>query len=95
MIKYSRRNLDKEKIMLLLSSTLIGGLYLILLFGLCFSCVVGIKAINSELKRKNQPPEQKPEQKPEKTEVYYLVEKKRTKKRKKSLQQPKQIEFKK
>lgn len=80
----------------LLSSTLLGGLYLILLFGLCFATVVGIKAVNLELKRKGAPPQptQKQPEKAEKTEVYYLVEKKRTKKTKKSLSEPKQIEFK-
>lgn len=78
--------------MYLLSSTLLGGLYLVLLFGLCFATVTGIKAINLELKRNKSQPPSTP--KSEKTEIYYLVEKKRTKKSPKTLSEPKQIEFK-
>ncbi len=78
--------------MYLLSSSLLGGLYLILLFGLCFATVTGIKAIRIELKKNKTPPP--PPEKTEKTEIYYLVEKKRTKKPKKRLSEPKQIEFK-
>lgn len=39
----------------LLASTLWGGLYLVLLFGICFGIVVGSKAILLRRARKNQP----------------------------------------
>lgn len=48
----------------LLASTLIGGLYLLILFGLCFSVVVGVKAVRIELRNRKKNAE-KPEE-PEK-----------------------------
>lgn len=94
--------------MYLLANTLIGGLYLILLFGLCFSVVVGIKAVRIELKNrrkraetpKEPPADEKkpapsptPPTKPREKKVYYIVEKKRTKRTKEQLGKPKRIEF--
>ena len=88
--------------MLLLTNTLIGGVYLILLFVLCFVSVVGIKAIHLELKRRknsppapapSEPPKEEPE-KPRTREVYYLVEKKKSRRAKSKTETPKRIEFK-
>ena len=45
----------------LLASTLIGGLYLLILFGLCFSVVVGVKAVRIELRNRKKNAE-KPEE---------------------------------
>lgn len=69
----------------LLASTLIGGLYLLILFGLCFSVVVGVKAVRIELRNRKKNAE-KPEEsekpkaepalpKPREKNVYYIVEK--------------------
>ena len=86
----------------LLASTLWGGLYLVLLFGICFGIVVGSKAILLRRARKNQP--QVPEkpavstepEKPKRTspeKVYYIVEKKRTRKSSAKYSEPKKIKF--
>ena len=86
----------------LLASTLIGGLYLIL-FGLCFSVVVGVKAVRIELRNRKKNAE-KPEEsekpkaepalpKPREKNVYYIVEKKRTRRAKETTGTPKRIEF--
>ena len=82
----------------LLASTLIGALYLAILFILCFGAVTGAKLLRRYLaarKKPSPPPAQKPEQPPppEPKTVYYLVEKKRTAKRT-EYKQPKKIDFK-
>lgn len=86
----------------LLANTLVGGLYLILLFALCFSVVVGVKALKIELRnrqRQKDTPTEAEEEKPDSTpkprekKVYYIVEKKRTKSVKQPLGKPKRIEF--
>ena len=77
----------------------IGALYLFLTFVICFILVHVIKLAYIgliSLKKKPEPPPQpqkreKPEPKPE--PVYYIVEKKRT--RKASYSEPKEIKFKK
>ena len=70
----------------------IGILYLFLTFVVCFILVhiiklafIGLKSV----KKKPEPPKKKPAPKPE--PVYYIVEKKRTKK---SYSSPKEIQFK-
>ena len=70
----------------------IGILYLLLTFSACFILVHGIKLAYLGLLSVKKPPaeEKKPEPKPE--PVYYIVEKKRTRK---SYSNPKEIEFKK
>lgn len=76
----------------------IGLLYLFLIFLFSFAVVHILKlALVGFLSLKKQPPEEeekKPEPKPEKKPepVYYIVEKKRTKK---SYSKPKEIQFKK
>ena len=87
----------------LLASTLIGGLYLLILFGLCFSVVVGVKAVRIELRnrKKNAEKREEPEKpkaepalpKPREKNVYYIVEKKRTRRAKETTGTPKRIEF--
>ncbi len=82
----------------LLAPTLIGALYLAILFILCFGAVTGAKLLRRYLaarKKPSPPPAQKPEQPPppEPKTVYYLVEKKRTAKRA-EYKQPKKIDFK-
>lgn len=82
----------------LLAPTLIGALYLAILFILCFGAVTGAKLLRRYLaarKKPSPPPAQKPEQPPppEPKTVYYLVEKKRTAKRT-EYKQPKKIDFK-
>ncbi len=74
----------------------IGILYLFLTFVICFILVHLIKLAHMGLKsvkKKPEPPpaEKKPEPKPE--PVYYIVEKKRS--RKASYSEPKEIKFKK
>lgn len=70
----------------LLASTLWGGVYLLILFGLCFGGVISVRILQQHIRdAKNAPPEPKPAQekpaKPEPTErskpkeVYYIVEK--------------------
>ena len=70
----------------------IGILYLLLTFLFCFILVHAIKLILLGVKyiRRPQEPEKRPEPKPE--PVYYIVERKRTKK---NYSNPKEIEFKK
>lgn len=70
----------------------VGILYLFLTFLFCFILVHLIKLAYLGIKSLNKPPEieKKPEPKPE--PVYYIVEKKRTKK---SYSNPKEFEFKK
>ncbi len=91
----------------LLASTLFGGLYLFLLFGICFGCVAGAKALRIELKkretvhtkksRESDPPataadqSEKHEKKQPQT-VYYIVEKKRARP-KNNYGEPKEIKF--
>lgn len=82
----------------LLAPTLIGALYLAILFILCFGAVTGAKLLRRYLaarKKPSPPPAQKAEQPPppEPKTVYYLVEKKRTAKRA-EYKQPKKIDFK-
>lgn len=70
----------------------LGFLYLILTFLVCFALVhvVKLAAIGfSSLKKKPEEPEAKPAKPPK--PVYYIVEKKRTKK---SYTNPREIEFK-
>ena len=71
------------------ASTAIGGLYLLLLFGLCFGAVAGGKALYLAKHRPAPPPEPKQKQ-PER--VYYLVEKRRTN-AKNAYKAPKEISF--
>ena len=76
----------------------IGVLYLFLTFVVCFILVHIIKLAYIgliSLKRKPEPPkaEPKPEKKSEPEPVYYIVEKKRS--RKSSYSTPREIEFKK
>lgn len=87
----------------LLASTLWGGVYLLILFGLCFGGVTGVRILQQHIREaKNAPPEPKPA--PEKTvkseqtektipkEVYYIVEKKRAR-TKQNYSKPKKINF--
>lgn len=70
----------------------IGILYLFLTFVCCFILVLLVKLTYLgfvTLRKKPDPPKEKPEPKPE--PVYYIVEKKRTKK---SYSDPKEIKFK-
>ena len=85
--------------MYLLASTLLGGLYLIILFGLCFGGVAGVKYLQYIRRRQaSAPPEKKAEppketKQPEKpNEIYYIVEKKRARSKQK-LSEPKKIRF--
>ncbi len=85
--------------MYLLASTLLGGLYLLILFGLCLGGVVGFKHFRRSLRNaRENPPEEKtqpPQQNtpaPAPKEVYYIVEKKRARS-KPSFSQPKKIHF--
>ena len=76
----------------------IGLLYLFLTFVVCFILVHLIKLAYIGLKSVRKKPEPPPEPKPEKPEpkpepVYYIVEKKRTKKS--TYSEPKEIKFKK
>lgn len=82
----------------LLASTLFGGLYLLILFGVCFGCVAGAKALRRAQKNRKAPPEraqpepkEQKEPKPPQT-VYYLVEKKRARP-KTGYKSPKEIRF--
>ena len=83
----------------LLAPTLIGALYLAILFILCFGAVTGAKLLQRYLAARKKPapppPAQKAEQPPppEPKTVYYLVERKRTAKRT-EYKQPKKIDFK-
>ncbi len=87
----------------LLASTLWGGVYLLILFGLCFGGVISVRILQQHIRdAKNAPPEPKPAQekpaKPEPTEkskpkeVYYIVEKKRAR-TKPNYSKPKKINF--
>lgn len=86
----------------LLASTLWGGVYLLILFGLCFGGVVSVRILQQHIRdAKNAPPEAKPApetakpEQPEKSgpkEVYYIVEKKRAR-TKQSYSKPKKINF--
>lgn len=87
----------------LLASTLWGGVYLLILFGLCFGGVISVRILQQHIRdAKNAPPEPKPAQekpaKPEPTkqskpkEVYYIVEKKRAR-TKQNYSKPKKINF--
>lgn len=87
----------------LLASTLWGGVYLLILFGLCFGGVVSVRILQQHIRdAKNAPPEAKPApEKPAKPEqheksgpkeVYYIVEKKRAR-TKQSYSKPKKINF--
>ena len=92
--------------MYLLATTLLGGLYLVILFGMCLGGVVGIKALNREMRRREKdakqdkepeneaerPAEKKGEPKQKTQKIYYIVEKKRTK-TKSSYGEPKEIKF--
>lgn len=73
---------------------LLGFLYLILTFVICFALVHLLKlaavGFMSLRRKKEAPPEPKPEKKSE--PVYYIVEKKRARK---SYSKPREIEFKK
>ena len=73
---------------------MIGLLYIILIYLVCFALVhllklasIGLKSLRK--KPEPKPPEKKPEKKPE--PVYYIVEKKRAKR---SYSAPKEIQFK-
>ena len=73
---------------------LLGFLYLILTFVICFALVhlvkLAVVGFLSTRHKKDPPPEPKPEKKSE--PVYYIVEKKRARK---SYSQPREIQFKK
>lgn len=72
---------------------ILGFVYLVLIFVLCFTVVHVIKlAIIGfrSLKKKRKEPEEKPAKKPE--PVYYIVERKRA--RKSTYSEPKEIKFK-
>lgn len=76
----------------------LGLVYLLLTFVICFTAVHLIKlAVVGflSLKRKKEPQPEKPEKKPEKKSepVYYIVEKKRAKKS--TYSEPREIQFKK
>ena len=80
-----------------------GGLYLLILCGLGFSVVVGVKEVGIELRnrKKNAEKPEEPEKqkaepagtKPREKNVYYIVEKKRTRRAKETTGTPKRIEF--
>ncbi len=90
----------------LLASTLWGGVYLLILFGLCFGGVVGVRLLQQRIRTsKNAPQEQNPTpektekaekpaqaEKPKPKEVYYIVEKKRSRP-KQNYSKPKKINF--
>ena len=90
----------------LLASTLWGGVYLLILFGLCFGGVVGVRLLQQRIRTsKNAPQEQNPtpektekaekpaqSEKPKPKEVYYIVEKKRSRP-KQNYSKPKKINF--
>ena len=80
---------------LLAESTAAGGLYLLILFALCFGAVAGAKALRRALQAKKTPPPPPAREEPAKEKpkaVYYLVEKKRTT-QKASYKQPRKINF--
>ena len=85
----------------LLAGTLIGALYLAILFALCFFAVIGCKLLRRYLAARKRaappPPAEKPAEEkqppPAPQKVYYLVEKKRTSK-KAQYEKPKEIRFK-
>lgn len=87
----------------LLASSLWGGLYLVILFGICFALVVGIKAARiradekkkrAEEAEKTRLSKEKPaEKKEESSPVYYIVEKKRAKRPQAKYSEPKKIRF--
>ena len=77
---------------------LIGFLYLFLTFVACFILVhiiklayIGLKSVRKKPEPPPAPPKEKPQPKPE--PVYYIVEKKRS--RKSTYSEPKEIQFKK
>lgn len=89
----------------LLASTLFGGLYLFLLFGICFGCVASAKALRREMRKRDaertkqtkeiEPPTADQSEKNEKKQpqtVYYIVEKKRARP-KNNYGEPKEIKF--
>ena len=86
----------------LLASSLLGGLYLLILSGICFAAVALVRCAllyNAQRKRKPQKEERpapKPatgEQTPEKQRVYYIVEKKRVSRSRAKYAEPKKIRF--
>lgn len=80
----------------LLASTLWGGVYLILLFGICLGSVAGIKLLlrSAAKKRGEEPlPPAKPEPPKEPEKIYYIVEKKRTRRKTERYGEPKKIRF--
>ncbi len=83
---------------MLLASSLIGGVYLVILFFLCFAAVAGGKAarryFGARTRQAEKPaePEKKPEDKPPQR-VYYIVEKKRVKRPASKYGEPKKIRF--
>lgn len=90
----------------LLASSLWGGLYLVILFALCFALVTGARCLRLRAARgkKAEPSEQKPsETAAEKADekqggkkeqrVYYIVEKKRVRKDPSKYSEPKKIRF--
>ena len=79
----------------ILASTLIGGLYLAVLFALCFGTVVGGKLLRRYLRERKKPPAPPPaaQDAPPPNKVYYLVEKKRVAP-KAQYGKPKEIDFK-
>lgn len=90
----------------LLASTLWGGLYLVILFGLCLAFGIFVRLMRLRAAAKKQKSEQKsapalsekkeepkkPEEKKEQR-VYYIVEKKRVKKPQTQYFEPKKIRF--
>ncbi len=96
-----REYFHAEGLVQLLASSLLGGLYLIILFCLCFGLVVGGKlARRYFFEQKSQAPPQpepkKPDDKPaERREqrVYYIVEKKKVRRTPEKYSEPKRIRF--
>ena len=84
----------------LLAGTLIGGLYLVILFALCFFAVIGWKLLRRYLAERKKadppppadPPAEKKNPPPPPPEVYDRVGKKRASK-KEQYEKPKEIRF--
>lgn len=93
----------------LLTNTLAGGGYLLLLLFLCAGGTIGCKALRRSLRERSRereradraakeaqaPPEEdkRPAKKREPQKIYYIVEKKRSRPRQKEYGEPKRIKF--
>ena len=76
----------------------IGLLYLFILFGACLAVIyivkmawIGFKSSRKQRPEKNEPPKEQPKEAPKPQPVYYIVEKKRSKKANYSA--PREIKF--